>query len=188
MSQDAGSPLASPEAFATFYERRSEQVLRFFARRVFDPQTAMDLTAETFAQAFVSRRRFRHGGEREALAWLHVIAKRQLSRYYRKGSAESRALARLGLHSPELGAEDMALVSRLGDLDGRREVVRQALAQLSADHRRALQLRIVEERSYAELARSLEVSEQTARARVSRGLRALAQALGDDPSLGEVAS
>jgi RNA polymerase sigma-70 factor (ECF subfamily) len=52
--------------------------------------------------------------------------------------------------------------------------------QLSGAQRDALQLRVVEEQSYQQVAAALGVSEQTARARVSRGLRSLARALEPD--------
>ena len=52
-----------------------------------------------------------------------------------------------------------------------------AMASLPEDQRRAVELRVVEEHGYSEVATILGVSEQTARARVSRGLRALAQRL-----------
>ena len=44
------------DAFGTFYERHAEALLRFFARRTLDPDAAAELTAETFAEAWVSRR------------------------------------------------------------------------------------------------------------------------------------
>ena len=47
---------------------------------------------------------------------------------------------------------------------------------LSFDQREALELRIVKELPYPEVAIALGVSEQTARARVSRALRALREA------------
>ena len=47
-----------PEAFGAVYERHAETLLGFFARRTLDPEAAAELTAETFAQAFVFRRRF----------------------------------------------------------------------------------------------------------------------------------
>ena len=59
------------------------------------------------------------------------------------------------------------------------------LARLIDDQRDALRLRVVEERSYPEVADALGVSEQTARARVSRGLRALARALEPRIATGE---
>ena len=52
-----------------------------------------------------------------------------------------------------------------------------AMAALPEDQRRAVELRVIDECGYAEVAVQLGVSEQTARARVSRGLRALARRL-----------
>ena len=59
-----------------------------------------------------------------------------------------------------------------------------ALGTLSDDQRSALQLRVVDELSYREVAEQLGATEQTVRARVSRGLRALADALEPDSSPG----
>jgi DNA-directed RNA polymerase specialized sigma24 family protein len=39
------------QAFAHFYERHVEQVLRFFAHRTREPEVAADLMTETFAAA-----------------------------------------------------------------------------------------------------------------------------------------
>ena len=49
-----------------------------------------------------------------------------------------------------------------------------AMAALPSEQRRAVELRVIDECGYADVALRLGVSEQTARARVSRGLRALA--------------
>jgi RNA polymerase sigma-70 factor (ECF subfamily) len=54
---------AEPEAFGVFYDRHAAAVLAFLARRTGCPQLAADLTAETFAAAFVSRRRFWDDGK-----------------------------------------------------------------------------------------------------------------------------
>ena len=48
---------------------------------------------------------------------------------------------------------------------------------LPEEQRRAVELRVVDEHGYDDVAGVLGVSEQTARARVSRGLRALVAAL-----------
>jgi RNA polymerase sigma-70 factor (ECF subfamily) len=55
--------------------------------------------------------------------------------------------------------------------------VTSALADLGAEQREAVRLRAVDELGYPAIARRLGISEQAARARVSRGLRALAAAL-----------
>ena len=47
------------EDFGLFYDRYIDMLLGYFARRAGDPEVAADLTAETFAAALASRRRFR---------------------------------------------------------------------------------------------------------------------------------
>ncbi len=160
-----------------FYRSHLPSVLRFFARRVFDPEAALDLTAETFAQALLSRRKFRGTTAAEAEAWLYTIARRQLSRYMKKGAIERKALERLGLRLSKPRDDDLNRVEELADLGRLRPIVGEALAALSADQRAAVHLRVVEERAYPAIAAELEITEQVARARVSRGLRALAKAL-----------
>ena len=174
------------DAFAALYDREARTVLVFIARRTLDPELALDLTAETFAQAFRGRRSFRGSTEMEERAWLFTIARRQISRYHRRGKVERRALEALGAQLPEAHEDDLREIEEAAGLDALRSTLGDELARLNAGQRAALQLRVVEERSYPEVADALGVSEQTARARVSRGLRALAQALeprvatGDD--------
>lgn len=48
---------AQGDVFKAFYEDNYEDLLRFFARQVYDAQLATDLCAETFARAFVARKR-----------------------------------------------------------------------------------------------------------------------------------
>jgi RNA polymerase sigma-70 factor (ECF subfamily) len=108
---------------------------------------------------------------------LFTIARRQLSRYRRRGRVEQRALLKLGIASPSLDAADVAEIHAAADLSELREALRAELASLTSEQRDALQLRVVEELPYVVVARRLGISETNARARVSRGLRALARAL-----------
>lgn len=172
--------LDTPEDFDGFYRLHNAALFRFVLRRVFEPQVALDLVAECFAQAFLARARCRGETDAEQGAWLYGIARRQLARYYRRGEAERRALERLEIQVPRLSEEEILEAERLADLDHLRAAVRSALAGISTEHREALRLRIVEERPYPEVARRIGTSEQTARARVSRGLRALSNALDQE--------
>ncbi len=166
-----------PDAFSTLYRREAEAVLVFHARRTFDAETAVDLTAETFAQAWRSRTGLRATTELETRAWLFVIARRTLGRYLRDGGVERRAMQRLGIQVPVVHEDDFERIEERAGLDELRAALAHELARLGDDQRRALQLRIVEERPYPEVARVLGVSEPTARARVSRGLRTLGRLL-----------
>jgi RNA polymerase sigma-70 factor, ECF subfamily len=170
-------PLDGAEGFVELYGREAQMVLTFCARRLMDAEVALDLTAETFAQAFRGRGSFRGSTEAEARAWLLTIARRQIARYLRRGSLDRRLVQRLGIQIPALDAEQIEEIERVAGLGALRVALGSELQRLSDDQREALRLRVVEERSYEEVARSLGVSEATARARVSRGLRALAAAL-----------
>jgi len=155
------------------YDRHAEAILAFFVRRTYASDVAVDLLAETFAVAFEDRRQFRGRGEHAARAWVFAIARHQLTDYFRRGQVERRALARLGVERRPLTDAEYDRIEELAASKELREHVAEALAMLPPDQRDVLRLRVVEERSYSELARTLGISEQTARARVSRALRAL---------------
>ena len=162
------------EAFHYFYVANRGRLVWFFARRTLDPEVALDLAADTFAVALQHRGRFRGHTAEEAEAWLFAIARSQLSRYWRRGSAERRALALVGPDRTSSGQAELERIEDLAALREQRRDVRRAVARLSPDQAYAVQQRIVLERSYDDVAAELGVSEDVVRARVSRGLRALA--------------
>jgi RNA polymerase sigma factor (sigma-70 family) len=159
------------------YSRHHDDLLLFLARRTADVEIALDLWSETFAQAVAGRSKFRGTTEAEAVGWLYGIARRQLARYFRRGYAERRAMQRLGLERPPADEELLADIAHRARLDAMRAELSAALASLSEPVREAVRLRVVDELPYIEVAQSLSISEQAARARVSRGLAALADVL-----------
>jgi RNA polymerase sigma factor (sigma-70 family) len=165
------------DAFSRLYRREGEPVLIFLTRRTWDGETALELTAETFAVALRSWRKLGGLSPEQQRAWLFTVARRQLARYLRRATVERKAVQRMGLQIPQVDHDDLLLIERRAGLPELRRTVALELAKLSATQREALRLRVVEERSYAEISLRLGVSEQTVRARVSRGLRALARAL-----------
>ncbi len=169
--------MAQSDAFIALYERDAEAVLVFLTRRTLDVEVALDLTAETFAQAWRGWSGVRIDSPEEVRAWLFTIARRQLGRYLRRGHVERRALRRMGVTLPTLHEDDIDQIERAAGLSALRSTLGAELQKLSHDQRDALQLRVVDELPYEEVARRLGTTEPTARARVSRGLRALAVAL-----------
>jgi RNA polymerase sigma factor (sigma-70 family) len=159
------------------YARHCDELLAFFVRRTSDTEVALDLWGETFAQALASRGRYRGTTEAEAAAWLYGIARRLLAHYYRRGSAERRAMTRLGIERPTINRDTEAVILRRAGLDDLREAIATGLAMLPEDAREAIKLRIVDELSYPDLAVRLAISEDAARMRVSRGMRALGRVL-----------
>ena len=169
--------MTDAEALADLYRREGEKVLIFLTRRTWDAEVALELTAETFALAIGRWRRLGQLTVEQQRAWLFTVARRQLSRYLRRARVERRAIERLGMEVPSVSEDDAAEIESRAGLEELRSVLATGLSRLSADQREAVRLRVVEECSYEVLSERLGVSEQVARARVSRGLRRLADAL-----------
>lgn len=145
----------------------------FLARRTRDPDVAVDILAETFAEAFEDRGQFRGGDERSARAWLYGIARHQLTDYFRRERVQLRAVARLGIERRVLTDVEYERIEELAGSRELRDCVAGLVDGLPDDQREAVRLRVVDGETYASLARKLGISQDTARARVSRALRTL---------------
>lgn len=172
----AGS-LDSREDFEALYFDVADRLLVFLGRKTADPEIAADLWSETWARAYESRVSFRGSVQAEKEAWVLGIARHVLAGYYKRGVVEHRAMDRLRLDRPSLTDSDLERLERAAGLGVLRSELRQALAELSGEQQHALQLRIVDGLPYPEVATRMGVNEPTARARVSRGLRALSESL-----------
>jgi RNA polymerase sigma-70 factor (ECF subfamily) len=167
---------SEPRAFVEVYRRHAEDLLRYFARRTLDPEAAAELTAETFAEAYASRRNYRDTGA-DGVAWLYGIARHQLSRFFRHGRIDAAARRKLGMPQRDLPPEDYERIEELVDLAPIRNALLDALDTLGEDQRDALRLRVIDGLPYAEVAEQLGCDPAAARQRVSRGLRAMGLAL-----------
>ena len=163
-------------AFAEFYRRYEDLMLAFFLRRTGDPELAADLTAEVFAGALEACPRYRPGGA-PASAWLFAIAQHKLIDSLRRGVVEDRARRRLHMDPLALDDEDIARIEELATED---EVLRELFDRLPADQRDAVRARVLEERSYEEIAARLRCSPGVARKRVSRGLAQMREQITEE--------
>jgi RNA polymerase sigma factor (sigma-70 family) len=161
-----------PGAFRELYDRWADRLLGYFYRRVADAEVAADLLAETFAVAYEQRHRFRDIG-RPGGAWLHGIAAKELSHWFRSQRVERRAVRRLGIAVPRLDDDSIARIEALADANGHRAALAAALEQISPAERAAVRLRVIDELGYREIGRELDCSEGAARTRVHRGLARL---------------
>lgn len=141
------------------YDDEAQRLRRWLQKETGNRETAMDLAAETFAQALVSMRRFRGGDE---TAWLYGIARNLLSQYRRRARVEDRARRKLGMPDRDWSdyeAVDERLSAFVGDLP--------------EHEREALELHVVDELPYEDVAARLSISPGAARMRVHRALRRL---------------
>jgi RNA polymerase sigma factor (sigma-70 family) len=156
------------DSFAEFYRRHARRVAGYLMRSTGDAEVAADLTAETFAAALIARSRYRP--ERgEPVGWLLGIAGHKLNDWRRRGYTEDRARRRLRMERVELADADIAELEHLST----EVTVVDLVDQLPPEQSAALRARVLQGRSYAEIAGSDQVSEAAIRQRVSRALAGL---------------
>lgn len=157
-----------PSAFRAVYDRHAARIHGFHLRRTRDAGAAFELTAETFAEAWLSRTRFADPGDGSAAPWLFGIARNVLASSVRRRAVERRGVDRLALHlEPATVTVDEAWLEGLdADLGA-------ALAELPDGQRRAIELRVIADQAYDDVGRLLEISPGAARVRVHRGLAAI---------------
>jgi RNA polymerase sigma factor (sigma-70 family) len=162
-----------PLAFREFYDRYAVWIRSWFQRQTGSDSAALDLTAETFAQAWHSSRRFRDPANSSGAPWLFGIARNLLRQYHKHNRIESAARERLGLPAAWADCEDYDAVDERLEAGALAPALRLALRTLPNEQRRALVLRVVQQLEYDEVAGALGCSQNAARLRVSRALRSL---------------
>ena len=161
------------EAFAELVREYRPQLLGHARRKLGCPEAAEDAVQEALVRALRAMPRF--NGNYLVGPWLHRILSNVCSdegnRLRREGEKTERFASNDRALNPPSSIED-----ELGlDLDD--SELADAVDNLSEQYREALMLRFVEELSYEEVAAAAGVSEENARARVSRARSAVRAAL-----------
>jgi RNA polymerase sigma factor (sigma-70 family) len=162
-----------PEAFRELYERYAAWMRGWFLRHTGSDSAALDLTAETFAQAWNASRRFRDEAGGSAAPWLFGIARNLLRQYHKHNRIETAARRRLGMPVAFAECEEYERIDERDEAVVLGPRLRRAVRALPSEQRRALHLRVVHGLPYEEVAGRLGCSQNAARLRVSRALRAL---------------
>jgi len=150
--------------FDEFYRDTSRRLVRYAYGLTGDAAEAQDLVQEAYARAWQRWRRL--SGYDEPEAWLRLVVNRLSSdRWRRLGVRRARAAAEAPLPPAPPPSEDTVLLV-------------QAMRKLPPDHRRALALRYLLDRSVADIAAETGVPEGTVKSWLSRGRAGLAAALG----------
>lgn len=168
------------DAFAQLLELHQGKVYGLTLRLTGSPEDAMELTQETFFNAWRGLPSFH--GESKFSTWLYRLATNATIDFTRR-EKRRRAVPTTSL-SPD---EDAVTVMDIPDhrftpqdeLERRelQEAIRRGLGQLSEEHRQVLVLREFEGLSYGEIAQLLHIEEGTVKSRISRARLALRKIL-----------
>ena len=168
MDSPSGIPAigTDPDAFEAFYREHLPWVRRFVARRVDDPHTAADLTADIFLAVVDSAAGYRASSGVPA-AWLAGIARHVVADHVRRRVRESRAVSRISGRAL-LDEQSAELLAHRIDADRLARELYRSLAALPAGQRAVVELVAVDGFSLAEAAQALGISAGSARVRYHR--------------------
>ncbi|WP_330349859.1 RNA polymerase sigma factor [Streptomyces sp. NBC_00582] len=157
--------------FEEFYRRHVDAVTRFVARRVDDPHTAADLTAEIFLAVLDSAHTYRPGLGSET-AWLYGIARNVVSSERRRVAREAERDRRFSGRRL-LEADDIVRLEDKLDAESPGRRLLAALARLPEGERAVIELVAVDQLTVTEAAAALGIRQVTARVRLHRARKAL---------------
>lgn len=141
--------------FEAIYTRYFDGIYRFLSKLCDNPDLCEEMTQETFYQAYLSLHRY--NGKCELFTWLAAIAKNTYFKYLRRNKITHLDLE-LAVLPDEQSSPEYILEKRL-----RSDQIREAVRKLPAKYRDVVILRIYAERPYAEVARLLGITENSAK-------------------------
>ena len=164
-----------PDAFEAFYREHLPWVRRFVARRVDDPHTAADLTADIFLAVVDGAAGYRSEAGSPA-AWLSGIARHVVADHVRRRVREVRAHSRLSGRALLDEQSSERIAERIDGERMTRELYR-SLEDLPDNQRAVVELVAVDGLSLVEAAEVLSISPGNARVRYHRARTRLQDAL-----------
>ena len=167
--------------FRWLFDRHYAQILRFFRRKGFDPETCRDLTQETFVSVYKGLKDLRQ--EEHFETWLFAIAHNVWCSLIESRSAQKRSATVLSLEGEDESGDRLPIGERLADQSAdpltvalqkeKLEKLREALLHLPQQMRHCAQLRVVHDLSYAEIAAVMGISVNTVKAHLHQAQKAL---------------
>lgn len=158
-------------ALIEIHNRYYTPVYRFVASKVSDPQLAEDFAADVFVR-FIHAIRQKSAPSNSVKGWLYRVASNIVNDYYRKKYRRSYSGLTEAEPSFDQSPEDL-LDGKINNL-----ILRDAVAQLSADQQNVISLRFAFGMSVADVASSMGKSETAVRQIQFRSVRKLAEIMG----------
>ena len=155
-----------PDAFEAFYRTHLPWVRRFVARRVTDPFTAADLTADIFVAVIDGAAGYRLSSG-APVAWLAGISRNVVADHWRRQGREARAHARVSGRAL-LDEQSVEVLAQRIDAERLARELYLSLAELPDSQRAVVELVAVDGLSLAEAAHALGISAGNARVRYHR--------------------
>ncbi|MDZ7605079.1 MAG: sigma-70 family RNA polymerase sigma factor [Cyclobacteriaceae bacterium] len=159
--------MKNPAVFQTLYDRYFTRIFHFIFRRIDDEQITADLTSQTFLKALGNLRKYTFRGVPFS-AWLYRIAANEVNRHYR--NTRQKMVFSIDEEEFELLLSHHT-TEETEELDA--EYVIGQMRTMSETEIQVLELRFFENKSFAEIAYILDITEANAKMRTYRAVEKL---------------
>lgn len=160
-----------PSAFEPIFHKYHDQVFNYVLRRTAAVSLAQDITANTFLKALHHLPKFQWHGI-SLSSWLYRIATNEINQNYRKLKRTVPLTSELAKKLRDDRKPDTAMLE-LEESIAKNEKFKKVcsvLAKLKLKYQTVLTLRYFENKSIREIAEILELSENTVKTHIRRGL------------------
>nr|MBQ4319818.1 sigma-70 family RNA polymerase sigma factor [Clostridia bacterium] len=171
------------QAFTALVKQYEKLVYNLAYQTAMNPDDAFDISQEVFIKAYRSLQSFR--GDCKFSTWIYRIAQNAAKDFMRSKSRR-RTVSLTDYGNDEDGEAKTADIAddnisskpeESAEANERREIVRQAIASLSEDHRRIILLRDIEGYSYEDISKMLGLEIGTVKSRLNRARMAIKEYL-----------
>jgi len=166
----------NPAAFVQLYRRHYDAVFRYCAHRLFERQTAEDVTSQVFLKVVESFSRFK-GDEQQFRNWLYKIATNAVNDHLRRTARRDGLLK--GARR-QIGSQVADCQSSAEQSAERLAVLREAVLSLKPRYQTVITLRFFENLKLTEIAEVLASNPGTVRSQLARALAKLRKVLATD--------
>ncbi|MDD5605938.1 MAG: RNA polymerase sigma factor [Patescibacteria group bacterium] len=159
------------DAFGQIFDLLSDNIYKFLAFRVKDPEIAKDLTSQTFLEAWQSLKRY--NANRSFKTWIFSIARYKLIDHYRSFKPQVSLDAVTDIpDDTDIGVETANALESYAIID--------ALNHLPEMYQTVLKLKLIEQLEYSEISDITGKTENNLRVIFKRGLDHLRETLLDE--------
>jgi RNA polymerase sigma-70 factor (ECF subfamily) len=169
----------SREAFEQLYRTWQTRLFRYLLRMVGDSGTAEELTNDTMVAAWKAAPSFK--GQSKVSTWLFAIARNKALNSLRRRQPETVEVEEAMAVASASGGQEQS-VSR----DRLQSTMKDALQQLSPDHREVMELTFYQELSYQEIAEIMQCPVNTVKTRMFYAKKKLQEILESRGITGEM--
>lgn len=159
--------------FEVIYKEYYQRVYAFLYRLCDHHDLAEELTQETFYQAFTSMHRYH--GDSEIFTWLASIAKHCYYKHLKKHRQNLRSV------NPDIAADQLCAPDDDPELALQRkdniEMVRQIINDMPEKYREVIILRIYAELPFSQVAKAMNITENSAKVLFFRAKKIVMEAL-----------